>query len=337
MDMGRFTRGSYVFILVVLVLTGWLHLATLLLTVLFSYFALDKLNFARRKWLAVALFLVAVAGIGCGFWYFIKEAIVALPKIANTAIPMIIDYAQKHGVELPFTDLDSLKTVALSSMKDEFRAVGNVARVAGKELAFVLIGVVAAISLFLNGRFELGHSGPVGKNNLYSIFGEAVAARFRSLFQSFEMVMGAQLKISAINTILTTVFVFAAGLPNPGVLIVVTFLCGLLPIIGNITSNTIIVGVAFTLSPKTALAALIFLVAIHKLEYFLNSKIIGDRIKNPVWLTLLALILGERLMGVPGMVLAPVVLHFIKVEASKYRVTPSRTEAPAELMQAREE
>ncbi len=68
---------------------------------------------------------------------------------------------------------------------------------------------------------------------------------------------------------------------------VLTFLCGLLPIIGNIMSNTSdLVGVAFTMSPKMALIALVFLVAIHKLEYFLNSKIIGDRIKNPMWLTL---------------------------------------------------
>ena len=54
-----------------------------------------------------------------------------------------------------------------------------------------------------------------------------------------------------------------------------------------------------------ALAALAFLVLLHKLEYFLNSKIIGDRIKNPVWLTLIALIVGERFMGIPGMILAP--------------------------------
>ena len=59
-----------------------------------------------------------------------------------------------------------------------------------------------------------------------------------------------------------------------------TFLCGLLPIIGNLMSNTLIIAVGFTISPKLALVALIFLVVIHKLEYFLNSKIIGDRIKN---------------------------------------------------------
>src|SRR5207249_6022302 len=101
-----------------------------------------------------------------------------------------------------------------------------------------------------------------------------------------------------------------------------TFLCGLLPIVGNLISNSIIVGIAFTISPRAAIAALIFLVGLHKLEYFLNSKIIGDRIKNPVWLTLLALIIGERLMGIPGMILAPVVLNYIKLEMSKIEAAP---------------
>ena len=55
--------------------------------------------------------------------------------------------------------------------------------------------------------------------------------------------------------------------------------------------------------------ALVFLVVVPKLEYFLNSKIIGQRIRNPVWLTLIPLVIGERLMGIPGLVLAPVVLN----------------------------
>jgi len=100
-----------------------------------------------------------------------------------------------------------------------------------------------------------------------------------------------------------------------------TFLCGLLPVVGNLISNAIIVGIAFTVSPKEALVALIFLVCIHKLEYFLNGKIIGRRINNPLWLTLLALVLGERLMGVPGIILAPVVLHYVKVEASGFNLS----------------
>ena len=134
--------------------------------------------------------------------------------------------------------------------------------------------------------------------------------------------MGAQMTISAINTVLTSIFVFAVGLPYAAVVVGLTFLCGLLPIVGNIISNTVIVFLGFLVSPKVAIGALIFLVVIHKLEYFLNSKIIGDRIRNPIWLTLFGLIVGEKLMGIPGMILSPVVLNYLRVEMSKIEVDP---------------
>jgi hypothetical protein len=41
-----------------------------------------------------------------------------------------------------------------------------------------------------------------------------------------------------------------------------------------------------------------------------------------MWLTLIGLLVGERLMGIPGMILAPVVLHCINIEASAYRPLP---------------
>jgi predicted PurR-regulated permease PerM len=86
-------------------------------------------------------------------------------------------------------------------------------------------------------------------------------------------------------------------------------------------SNTIIVAIGFTVSPAMAISALVFLIVIHKLEYFLNSTIIGRKIRNPLWLTLIGLVVGEKLMGIPGIVLAPVILHYIKMEASDIEVT----------------
>jgi predicted PurR-regulated permease PerM len=34
---------------------------------------------------------------------------------------------------------------------------------------------------------------------------------------------------------------------------------------------------------------------------------------------LLALIIGERLLGIPGLILAPVILNYIKLEASEIK------------------
>jgi predicted PurR-regulated permease PerM len=310
-------RISYFFIFFTFVLVGWLHLATPLVTVLFSYFALSKLRLGQRNWVAVALFLVLVLVISYGFVFFLNEAFVALPDIVSNSIPRLIQFAKSNGVELPFTDIDSLKAFALENVKQQLGELGKFAKIATKESIFLILGLVVAINLFLDAKIDLGREKYVLKNNLYSAVADEISARFRAFYNSFETVMGAQMKISAINTTLTAIFILTISLPYAGVVIGVTFLCGLLPIIGNIIGNSVMVGIAIMISPKLAIGTLIFLVAIHKLEYFLNSKIIGERINNPMWLTLLGLIVGEKLMGIPGMILAPVVLNYIKVEASQ--------------------
>jgi predicted PurR-regulated permease PerM len=138
--------------------------------------------------------------------------------------------------------------------------------------------------------------------------------------------MGAQFVIAAINTIVTAVFILLSGYPYAALLLCIVFLCGLLPIVGNLISNAVIVGVGFTISPRLGIVALLFLVVVHKMEYFLNSKIIGKRIDSPMWLTLIGLLVGERSMGIPGMILAPVVLQYIRAEASGH--LPLRRETP---------
>ena len=319
--MTRAARFSYLFIVAVIVVAGATHLATPLLTVLFSYFALRKLCFGKHKWLSVTLFLMVVLGTLYGFGFIIRQAFIAFPKIAVESIPPIIAYAQSHGIELPFSDLESLKAATLDMIKDEFLFVGNFARAATKQFVFGLVGIVVAVSLFLNPRIQKFPSKPKDPN-LFTAVTDEIKIRFRLFYESFETVMGAQLLISGINTFLTAIFVLAVSLKYGPFVIGLTFLCGLLPIVGNLISNSVIVGIAFTISPRIAIAALLFLIALHELEYFLNSKIIGARIRNPIWLTLFGLIVGEKLMGVPGMILSPVVLNYLRVEMSKLEVAP---------------
>jgi predicted PurR-regulated permease PerM len=323
----------------ILLLAGWLHLATPLLTALFSYLALTKLHFWKRggKWLAVALFLVLVSALAYGLGYLINQTVQTLPIIANKAIPNIIQWFKEHQIELPFTDYDSLMDVAFDAVKSQVHYLGSFAkfaRGATTQFLFLIAGGVVAIGVFLNPQLELDRDKHPVRNNLYSLCCDQISQRFQFFYRSFATVMGAQIAISAINTALTAMFVLIVHLPHPVVVIGMTFLCGLLPVIGNLISNAIIVGIGFTVSPRMALAALIFLVLIHKLEYLLNSKIVGQRIRNPLWLTLLGLVLGETLMGVPGMILAPVVLNYIKMETSTIEVNagdghPGAVENPA--------
>jgi predicted PurR-regulated permease PerM len=328
--MSTSTRVSYGVLAFTIVLAGFLHLGAPLLVVLFSYFALRQLYYlTKRKWLALVLFLVVVTGIAAAAVHFTRAAIIALPDVAETSIPSASAWAQQRQIELPFTDFESLRTVVIDALKEEAHYLQDVAQFArrtGAALVFSILGIVAAVSLFLKTGLDPYRGTHAVKNNLYSISCDEVSTRFRDFYRSFATVMGAQITISLINTALTGLFVVVVRMPHAPLLIAITFLCGLVPIIGNLVSNTIIVFVALTVSLKLAIGALVFLVLIHKLEYFLNSKIIGSRIRNPVWLTLIALIIGERLMGIPGLILAPVVLNYLRVEMLKVEVpTPAKT------------
>lgn len=328
--MTKPVRISYWFIFLTIVCVGWLHLATPLLAALFSYFVLSKLSFGTRaKWFPVSLFVVVIVSVTLGLVYFVNQSLNALPKIAETTVPSFIAWAESHQIQLPFADFESLKVLALDAVKEvrNLGSVANYAKIITTQLIFLVIGCVVAVSLFFNAQVVLDRASHTVKDNLYALTADEIGHRFRSFYHSFVTVMGAQIIISAINTALTSIFVFAVSLPHPVVVIGVTFFCGLLPVIGNLISNTFIVSISFTISPKMAAGALAFLVTIHKLEYFLNSKIIGDRIKNPIWLTLLGLILGEKLMGIPGMILAPVILNYIKVESSKFEGLAQRGDA----------
>ena len=319
------TKVSYGVLLATLIVAAWLHLGALLLAAFFSYFAVYKLHAAtKRKWLSLILFIICLVGITYAAGYFTRAAWRALPEIADSSIPSATAWAEKRNIELPFTDFETLKAFLIGQVKDEIHYLNDVAHFAGAAstlFVLIVIGIVVAASLFFRSwRKPDTRSTTTDANNLYNVCASEIATRFHDFYRSFEIVLGAQIIISCINTVLTAIFILIVGLPHAAVVIGVTFLCGLLPIVGNLISNTIIVFLSAAISVKLALAALVFLIATHKLEYFLNSKIIGGWTRSPVWLTLIGLIIGEIVMGIPGMILAPVVLNYVRVEMSNIEV-----------------
>ena len=326
-------RISFWVVAVAFIIIAWLQMTSAMLAVFFCYLVITKLHFTKNRWIAVGLFVIVLAAIGYILGHFIGQSLTTFPEIAEKVIPTFIEWAEKNfRLELPFTDWASLKQVILDTWHDQkhdlqdLKNFATFAKTISGKIIGIIIGAVVAASIFLNSKLDLDEGRHLVTNNLYSLICRELALRFSSLYHSFAMVMGAQMIISGINTCLTSIFIFAVKLPYAPLVIGVTFLCGLLPVVGNLMSNTVIVAIAFTVSPQMALAALVFLVVIHKLEYFLNSKIIGDRIKNPVWLTLVGLIIGERLMGIPGMIMAPVVLNYIKVEMSRIAIVEKEKE-----------
>ena len=310
------THISYLILGLALLLMAWLKLGLFLLATLFGYLVLQKLSFKRSRLLSVALYLVLVTVLVGGLVYSLNLAYRVLPKIVETSVPAMTAFAERHGIQLPFSDYASLRSTVLDEAREGLTVIGRFARLASIQFVLLIAGLVVAVGIYLNPGWTARRGEYLRPESAYAGVTRQVSIRFSRLYQSFAKVMGAQISISAINTGLTAAFLASNSYPYVVLLIVLVFLCGMLPIVGNILSNSLLVGVGFTLSPRTGLLALVFLILIHKLEYFLNSKIVGKRIDSPMWLTLIGLVVGERLMGVTGMILAPVLLHFIKVEGT---------------------
>jgi len=105
----------------------------------------------------------------------------------------------------------------------------------------------------------------------------ALYVRAGRLGEPFGRVVFAQVRISALNTVFTGIYLvvllplFGVHLPLTKTLIGVTFVAGLLPVVGNLISNAVIVVVSLALSHYVAFASLVFLIVIHKLESLLSG------------------------------------------------------------------
>jgi predicted PurR-regulated permease PerM len=146
------------------------------------------------------------------------------------------------------------------------------------------------------------------------------AERVSTLAHAFRGVVFAQVKISAINTVLTAIYLvgilplLGVQLPYSKALVAVTFFAGLLPVFGNLISNTVIVVVSLSQGFSVAVGSLAFLIVIHKLEYFLNARIVGAEIKASAWELLCAMLAMEAAFGVQGLIAAPIFYAYGKAE-----------------------
>lgn len=219
------------------------------------------------------------------------------------------DYVPSTAEELQTSASNWLRTHA-----GELRSFGENF---GRGLVHVVVGIII-------GTLVAFSRAPV--NAATQPLAAAFIERTAKLGHSFRRLAFAQIRISALNTLLTGLYL-AVLLPLCGVhlpllktMIAVTFVLGLLPLVGNLLSNTVIVVVSLSHSMGAAAASLAYLVTIHKLEYFVNAQIIGSQIRARAWELLTAMLVMEALFGLPGLVAAPIYYSYLKSELAAKRL-----------------
>lgn len=148
----------------------------------------------------------------------------------------------------------------------------------------------------------------------------ALQRRITLLGEAFRQIVAAQFWIASFNTLLTALFllfvlpIWHLELPYTPVLITLTFVAGLVPIVGNLLCNVVITIVGLSVSPLAAAACLAFLILIHKAEYVINAKVVGRRTQMGVWELLSVMFVAEAVFGPAGLVAAPLFYAYLKKE-----------------------
>ncbi len=199
-------------------------------------------------------------------------------------------------------------TIWLRTHAGELQVVG---KEAGRITAHIILGMVIGGVLAVREAVAIDNFKPVAR---------ALAERGSLFSDAFQRVVFAQLRIAAINAIFTAIYL-AVVLPLMGIhlplvktMIAITFVVGLIPVIGNLISNTIVVVVSLSQSLGVAIGSLIYLILIHKFEYFLNARIVGSQIRANAWELLIAMLAMEAAFGLAGIVAAPIYYAYIKSE-----------------------
>ncbi|GGH48751.1 membrane protein [Comamonas phosphati] len=148
----------------------------------------------------------------------------------------------------------------------------------------------------------------------------ALTRRIQHFGLAFRQIVAAQFWIAAFNTLLTAIFlllvlpIWNLDLPYTPALITLTFFAGLIPIVGNLLCNSVLTLVGLSVSPVASAACLGFLILIHKAEYVINAKVVGQRTHMGVWELLTVMFVAESVFGPAGLVAAPLFYAYLKKE-----------------------
>lgn len=281
---------------------------------------IGKLSHTWSKVLAVSLITLVVLGALGGattgaILYLRTEGgltglLTKMAEVIENSRELLPPWA---GEWLPQGDESVIRAGLVEWLRTHAQDLRKLGGDAGRVLLMILVG-------FIIGSFiALREASP---HHTLAPLAQAMCERVTRLGEAFRRVVFAQVRISALNALLTWIYLglvlpaFGVQLPFVKTMVLVTFVVGLLPVLGNLVSNTIIVIISLSHSLYVAAGSLAFLIIIHKLEYFVNARIIGGQIKARAWELLIVMLAMEAAFGVPGVIAAPVFYAYIKKELS---------------------
>ncbi len=145
---------------------------------------------------------------------------------------------------------------------------------------------------------------------------ERLAATVDEVSKVVHAYVKGQLFAALLFAVFTAIVLTILRVPAAVPLAVIAGFCDIIPVLGILLATVAATLLALAVSPGTALAVLVAYVGYHLFEtYFLLPRIYGSKLKMSTLSALLALLVGAKLQGIVGIVLAlPLVAAYPIVE-----------------------
>jgi len=181
-------------------------------------------------------------------------------------------------------------------------AVIKVLSAFGHGLLFALIGFILAV-VFLLEKHELDefHSS-IPPHSLRG----TLLRWFGFVAEAMLVMVQFQLVVAACNAALTLPVLLLLGIPHAPSLVVLIFVSGLVPVVGNVASGAILSMLAFQVKGWAGVGIFVSLTfVLHKLEsYYLNPRLAARHVRLPGFVLIISLLLFEQVFGFLGLFLS---------------------------------
>ena len=279
-----------------------------------NYFC-DKFKISKR--ISSLIIIILSIGLFTTIIYFIVPTIIYESGNFGVMLDNVELYLMNMANKLNLSDLSLFETayIQINEKINLFLAslsgnlIDNIASILENLVGFAIVPVVAYYFLA---------DGELIYNKLLLIFPTDKRILIRKINGNIDKVLSryiiSQLLLSGIIGVLTFIMLIILGINLPLILAILNAIANIIPYFGPIIGGAPIVFIALMQSPTKAILALIGAFVIQQIEGdLLAPKITGVCINFHPIIIIILLILGGKIGGAAGMILAVPILVIIKV------------------------
>lgn len=254
------------------------------------------------------------------------ELYIKMPLIVANSRTFLLDLAQNEKLIniLTLGGLTDLNVDSIFSRSGDY--IQSFSSYMISQTASVAIGLFRWIFAFLVSIYVLVYKErfkAFGIKMSLKLFGRKVSREAFNLFKTIHKMLGLYIGTKAIDSLIiggiALVGLYLMDSPFVFLLSFLVFVTNMVPYFGPFVGMTLTASIHLFYSPSLALASLIFLFLLQQFDaWFLDPKLIGNKVGINPFLVILAVTLGGRLFGPVGMILAAPIMSTLKIYMDRF-------------------